>query len=61
MARRNGSGKDEKLEKDKHQELKESLIEALEIMSDPEMVEAFRKGIKDIKAGRIHSLEEVKK
>ncbi len=39
----------------------DSLIATLETLSDSDLVEAIRKGEKDIKAGRYFSLEEVEK
>jgi len=40
-------------------DLYESLIETLEIYSDPDMVKKIREGIADMKAGRFKTLEEV--
>ncbi len=37
----------------------ESLIETLEILSDIELMESIKTGLKDEKAGRIHAHEEV--
>ena len=37
----------------------ESLIETLEILSDGELMESIKTGLKDEKAGRIHDHEEV--
>ena len=37
----------------------ESLIETLEILSDSELMKSIKIGLKDEKAGRIHSHEEV--
>jgi len=37
----------------------ESLIETLEILSDSELTESIKAGLKDEKAGRIHAHEEV--
>jgi len=37
----------------------ESLIETLEILSDPELMEAIRIGLEEAKAGKTISLEEV--
>jgi antitoxin YefM len=42
-------------------ELYESIMETMEILGDPEMMAAIRQGIKDIKAGRVIPLEEVKR
>ena len=40
-------------------ELYDSLIETLDVLSDPETAEALRKSLSDIQAGRVRSLEEV--
>ena len=37
----------------------ESLIETLEILSDRELVKSIERGLKDVKAGRMHSLKDV--
>ncbi len=37
----------------------ENLIETLEILSDSELMESIKTGLKDEKAGRIHAHEEV--
>jgi len=42
-------------------ELFESLVETLEILSDEEFMDGFRKAVKDVKAGRTISLEESKR
>ena len=47
----------EKLSKDV-EEL-ESLIETLEIMSDPELMESIRRGLEDIKKGDVIDFEEL--
>jgi prevent-host-death family protein len=39
-------------------ELYEGLLETLEILSDPELMNNLRKGIEDVRAGRTHSLKE---
>lgn len=39
----------------------EGWVETLEIMSDPELMQQIREGIADMKAGRVHTLEEVKR
>jgi len=39
-------------------ELYEGLLETLEVLSDPELMNNLRKGIEDVKAGRTHSLSE---
>ncbi len=40
-------------------ELYDTLIETLEVMSDPNAVEALRKSLADIEAGRVHALADV--
>ena len=40
---------------------KESLIETIEIMSDPETMRNIAEGIEDLRKGRTKSLEEVEK
>ena len=42
-------------------EFYESLVETLEVLSDPEMVLALREGIDDLKHGRLVSNAEAKK
>ena len=37
----------------------ESLIETLEILSDSELMKSIKRGLKDEKAGKIHSHEEI--
>jgi len=49
----------EKLSKDL-EEL-ESLIETLEIMSDPELMESIKRGLEDIKKGEVTDFDELKK
>ena len=39
-------------------ELYEGLLETLEVMSDPELMNRLKKGIDDVKAGSVHSLSE---
>ncbi|MBW1893056.1 MAG: type II toxin-antitoxin system Phd/YefM family antitoxin [Deltaproteobacteria bacterium] len=39
-------------------ELYEGLIETLEVMSDPELMEHLKEGLEDVKAGRTYSLSE---
>ena len=39
-------------------ELYEGLLETLEVLSDPKLMNHLRKGIDDVKAGRTHSLKE---
>lgn len=40
-------------------ELYDSIVETLDVMSDPEAAEALRDSLADIEAGRVHSLDEV--
>lgn len=40
-------------------DLFESILETMEIMGDPEMMAAFRRGVKDAQEGNLISLEEV--
>ena len=40
---------------------RESLLETLEILSDPEMMKGIARGIKDFKEGRTKPLREIKK
>jgi PHD/YefM family antitoxin component YafN of YafNO toxin-antitoxin module len=42
-------------------DLYESVTETLEIMSDPEMMAAFRQGVKELKEGKTIPLEQLKK
>lgn len=42
-------------------EFYESIIETLEVLSDPEMVSAVRRSLEDIKRGRLLSHEEARK
>jgi PHD/YefM family antitoxin component YafN of YafNO toxin-antitoxin module len=39
-------------------ELYEGLLETLEVLSDPKLMNDLKKGIEDVKAGRTHSLSE---
>lgn len=39
-------------------ELYEGLLETVEVLSDPKLMDQLRKGVEDVKAGRIHSLSE---
>ncbi len=41
--------------------LYESIMETLEVMSDAELMEAFRQGVKDMEEGRVQPLDEVLK
>ena len=38
----------------------EALVETMEVMSDPDLMQAFREGVRDIREGRTRSLAEVK-
>lgn len=40
-------------------ELYDALVETLDVISTPEDVEALRKSLADIRAGRVHTLDEV--
>jgi len=40
-------------------DLFETIMETLEIMGDPELMESLRRGIKDVQEGRLIPLEEV--
>ncbi len=39
-------------------ELYEGLLETLEVLSDPQLMNDLKKGIEDVKAGRTHLLSE---
>lgn len=39
----------------------ESMMETIEILSDPEALRDIARGLEDIKAGRVYTLEEVRK
>ena len=39
-------------------EMYEGLLETLEVLSDRELMNNLRKGVKDVKAGRTHSLSK---
>jgi prevent-host-death family protein len=39
-------------------ELYEGLLETLEVLSDPKLMRHLKKGMEDVKAGRVHSLLE---
>jgi predicted transcriptional regulator len=41
-------------------ELYEALNETIEIMGDPEMMMALKRGVQDIESGRVTNWEEVK-
>ncbi len=41
-------------------ELFQSIVETMEIMDDAEMMEALRRGIRDVQEGNLVSLDEVK-
>lgn len=40
-------------------ELYDSIVETLDVMSDPDAAEALRDSLADIEAGRVHPLDEV--
>ncbi|HEV2064262.1 MAG TPA: type II toxin-antitoxin system Phd/YefM family antitoxin [Thermoanaerobaculia bacterium] len=40
-------------------ELYDTLVETLEVMSDPIAVKALRESLADVEAGRVHTLDEV--
>ena len=42
-------------------ELYESLLETMEIMGDPELMKALRRGAQDIAAGRLATSDEVRR
>jgi hypothetical protein len=42
-------------------DLYESVIETMEIMSDPEMMAAFRQGVKEMQEGKAIPWEQVKR
>lgn len=42
-------------------DLYDAIVETLEVMSDPGAVEALRKSLEDIEAGRVHTLADVAK
>ena len=42
-------------------ELYESIMETLEVMGDPELMAAFRQGVKDMEEGRVEPLDDVLK
>lgn len=42
-------------------EFYESLVETLEIMSDPKLMEDLRKSIQQVKAGKVYTHQQVKK
>ncbi len=42
-------------------EFYESIVETLDVLSDPEMVSALRESLEDLKHGRLLSNEETKK
>jgi len=41
--------------------LMEELLETVEILSDPDMMEAIREGLEDIRAGRVTELRKLLK
>ncbi len=40
-------------------ELYDTLVETLDVVSDPPMLDALRRSLRDIEAGRVHTLDEV--
>ncbi len=40
---------------------RESLVETIEILSDPEMMRGIARGLEDIKAGRAKTLDQISK
>lgn len=42
-------------------DLYESLLETMEVMSDPELMKALRRGVQDIAAGRLSTSDEVRR
>lgn len=40
---------------------RESLIETIEVLSDPEMMRGLMRGLKDFEGGRFKSFEQIKK
>jgi len=40
-------------------ELYDTLVETLEVVSDPTMLDALRKSLRDIETGKAHTLDEV--
>ena len=40
---------------------RESLVETIEILSDPEMMRGIARGLEDIKAGRSKTLDQISK
>ncbi len=40
---------------------RESLIETLEILSDPEIMRGIARGLEDIKVGRVKTLDQISK
>jgi predicted transcriptional regulator len=40
---------------------RESLIETIEVLSDPEMMAGIARGLRDFKEGRFKSFEQIKK
>lgn len=41
-------------------EMYEALVETMEVMSDPDLMQTFREGVRDIHEGRTKSLADVK-
>jgi len=46
---------------DKTTKLMEELLETVEILGDPDMMEAIREGLEDVKAGRVTPLRKLLK
>jgi PHD/YefM family antitoxin component YafN of YafNO toxin-antitoxin module len=42
-------------------DLYEGLLETIEILADPELMENIKRGMEDIKAGRTYTIEEARK
>ena len=42
-------------------ELYEGLLETLEILADPELMQNLKKGVEDIRSGKTYSIEESRK
>jgi antitoxin YefM len=40
-------------------ELYDTIIDTLDVLSDPASVQALRKSLRDIESGRVHTLDEV--
>lgn len=42
-------------------DLLQTVLETIEILSDPDALEMFQEGLRDIRAGRLHDHEDVKR